>query len=161
MSTCEPGRKAEAPAQVDGEATLHAADDRAHDGFVAGIDAFQTGPGFFALGLFAADDRFAHGVFEAFQEDFDGVAGLHGGLAVLVDAEFLQLDAAFGLQTDVDDGEVLFDPDDLALDDGAFREVAAAHGVVEERFEIVARRVEAHIVSHADLWSRRLGEALG
>jgi hypothetical protein len=34
--------------------------------------------------------------------------------------EFLQRDAAFGLQTDVDDGEILLDGDDGALDDGTF-----------------------------------------
>src|ERR1700744_1133035 len=50
----------------------------------------------------------AQGVFNALQEDFHGIADLDGGLAVFVDAEFLHGDAAFGLQTDVDDGEVLF-----------------------------------------------------
>jgi hypothetical protein len=138
-------------AQVDGEAALDATDDGAEHGFVLGVDAFQTGPGFFALGLFAADDRFAQGVFQAFQEDFDAVADLDGGLAGFVDAEFLLGNAAFGLQTDVDDREVLLDPDNDALDDGAFLEIAAAHGIVQQRFEIVARRVEAHIVSHADV----------
>ena len=144
MSTCEPGRKAEA----DGEAALHAADDGAHHRLVLLVDAFQTGPGFFAAGLVAADDRFAHGVLDALQEDFDGVADLQGRLAAFVDAEFLHGHAAFGLQTDVDDREVLFDADHRALDDGAFHEVTAAHRGVEQRGEIVTRGVQAKIVSH-------------
>src|SRR6185436_4082551 len=56
-------------AEVDGEAALHAADDRAHHGLVALVDRFQAGPGFLAAGLVAADDRFAHGVLDAFEED--------------------------------------------------------------------------------------------
>jgi len=135
-------------AQVDGEAALNAAHDRTHDGFVLFVDAFQTGPGFFATGLVAADHRFAHGVFDALEEDLDGVAHLQGRLAVFADAEFLHRHATFGLQTDVDDGEVLFDADHGALDDGAFHEVTAAHRGVEQRGEIVARGVQALIVSH-------------
>src|ERR1700742_906004 len=44
-------------AQVDGEAALHAPDDRAHYRLVLGVDAFQAGPGLLAAGLVAADDR--------------------------------------------------------------------------------------------------------
>jgi hypothetical protein len=109
----------------------------------------SAGPGFFALGLLAAQHRFAQGVLEALEEDLDRVADLQRGLAVLVDAEFLDQDAAFGLQTDVDNGEVLFDPDDQTLDDGAFGEIAgSAHGGVEEGREIIAAGVEAEIVGH-------------
>ncbi len=138
-------------AQVDGEAALHAADDGAHDRLVLGEDAFQTGPGFFAAGLVAADHRFAQRVLDTLQEHLDGVADLDGGLAVFVDAEFLDRDAALGLQTHVDDREVLFDRRDAALHHRAFGEVLAAHALVEKGREVVARGVHAHVVSHLGL----------
>jgi hypothetical protein len=62
--------------------------------------------------------------------------------------EFLQGDPTLGLQTDVDDREVLFDRHDDALHHLAFHDVTPAEGLVEQRGEIVARGVEAHIVSH-------------
>ena len=71
-----------------------------------------------------------------------------GRLAVVVDAEFLHRDAAFGLQADVDDREVLLDRDDHALDDRAFLEVAAAEAFVEQGREVVAGGVHAEVVSH-------------
>jgi hypothetical protein len=86
-------------------------------------------------------------IFDALQIDLDGVADLDGGLAVRR-AELLQRHAAFGLQTDVDDREVLLDADDLALHHLAFDEVAAAQGFFEQGREIVAGRVHTHIISH-------------
>ena len=41
--------------------------------------------------------------------------------------------------------------DNEALDDRAFVEVAGAHALGEERFEIVARGVHAEIVGHVVL----------
>ena len=52
----------------------------------------------------------------ALEIDLDGVADLEAGVAP-GDAEFLERHPAFGLQADVDDGEVFFDGDDGALDD--------------------------------------------
>ena len=66
--------------------------------------------------------------------------------------EFLERDAALGLQADVDDGEVLLDGDDDALDDGAFRHVVGAEALVEQGREILARRfscLQCHTVSLA------------
>jgi len=149
-------------AQVDGEAALHAADDRAHDRLLLGEHHFQAGPGFFALGLLAAQHGLAQGVLETLEEHLDRVADLQGRLAVLVDAEFLDQDAAFGLQTDVDDGEVLLDANDLAVDDGAFGEVAgAAHRGVEEGREVIAAGVQAQIVSHLGFQSLGCGSRTG
>src|SRR6202008_2731897 len=73
LRTRQEGRSA---AEVDGEAALHAADDGAHDRLVALVDGFQAGPGFLAAGLVAADDRLAHGVLDALEEDLDRVARL-------------------------------------------------------------------------------------
>jgi len=55
--------------------------------------------------------------------------------------EFAQRHAAFGLQTDVDDGDVLFNSDNLALDDGTFLHVVPGEGLFEHRREIFAGRI--------------------
>ena len=47
-------------------------------------------------------------------------------------------DAAFGLQTDIDDGEIVFDRDDRSGDDGAFGGRAAHEALFQHRGEIVA-----------------------
>src|SRR3990167_5498935 len=140
-------------AEVDGEAALHAADDGAHHRFVLLIDAFETRPGLFAAGLVAADDRFAHGVFDALEEDLDGRAHDDRALALVIDAEFLDRDAALGLEAHIDDRKVLFDAHDYALDNLTFHEVTAAHALVEQGGEIVPRGIEAHIVGHIGLSS--------
>src|SRR5690606_3688330 len=54
--------------------------------------------------------------------------------------EFLQRDATFGLEPDVDDGEVLLAADDGALDDAAFDEVVGLAGFIEEGCETPAGR---------------------
>ena len=72
-----------------------------------------------------------------------------GGFTVdLGGAEFLQRHAAFGLQTDVDDREILFDPDNLAVDHLALDEITAAQGLVEQGREVFAGRVHVHVISH-------------
>jgi hypothetical protein len=62
-------------------------DDGAVDRLAFGEDDFQTGPGFFAASLVAADDGFAQGVFDAVQIDFDVVADLRD-VGAFADAEF-------------------------------------------------------------------------
>src|SRR6185437_7085296 len=124
-------------AEVDGEAALHAADDGAHDGLVLLVDGFQASPGPLAAGLVAAEHGLAHGVLDALEEHLDGVAYRDRDLPVLA-GELLQRHAAFGLQADVDDGDVLLDGHDLAVDHLALHEVAPAHGLVEQGGEVVA-----------------------
>ena len=52
--------------------------------------------------------------------------------------EFLERDAAFGLQADIDHDEVVLDRDHAALDDGAFEAGCSAERLVEQRGEVVA-----------------------
>ena len=137
-------------AEVDGEASLHPADDGAHHRLAVGEDDFEASPGFFAAGLLAADHRLAHRVLDALQIDLDVVADLDRAHAVHGGAEFLHLDAAFGLQADVDDGEVLLDAHDFAVDHLALHHVAAGHLFVEERGEVVTRR--GHYVRHIPIF---------
>ena len=54
--------------------------------------------------------------------------------------EFAQRDTSLGLGSDVDDGEILLDSDDGALDDSAFLRAALGEGLFEHFGEIVARR---------------------
>jgi len=102
------GQEGRGAAQIDGKAALDATDDGAVDRLTFGEDDFQSGPGFFAASLVAADDGFTQGVLDAFQVDFDVVADLRDDGA-FADAEFTGRDATFGLQTDVDDDDVLLE----------------------------------------------------
>jgi hypothetical protein len=67
--------------------------------------------------------RFALGVLDPVDEDFDFVADLELGL-LAGRGEFAQRNAAFGLQADVDHRHVVLDRGDGALDDAAFELVA-------------------------------------
>ena len=55
--------------------------------------------------------------------------------------EFLQQDAAFGLQADIDDGEFVGEPDDPSGDDGPVEAGIAAEGFVEKGGEIFAHEM--------------------
>ena len=65
-----------------------------------------------------------------------------------VHAEFLDRDAALGLEAYVDDRKVLLDPDDLALDDIAFRQFVGPQALVQHRGEIVACGVHFMAAGH-------------
>ena len=80
---------------------------------------------------------FAQRVLDALQIDFDFIAHLDvGGDAR--HGEFLQRHAAFGLQADIDHGEVILDGDDLALDDVAFLGRLGHEALFQHGREIVA-----------------------
>ena len=89
--------------------------------------ALELDPALLAARLVAADDRFAERVLDALQIDLDLGADLDGLVAAGA-GEFLEGDAAFGLQTDIDDGDVLLDGDDDAADDGALVGIRTAEG---------------------------------
>src|SRR5207237_7652947 len=73
-------------------------------------------------------------VFDALEEDLDGIADMDFGLGA-PDCEFLQRDTALRFEPDIDQRDVIFDADDAALDDGAFEAVGDAHGFIEQRGE--------------------------
>ena len=127
-------------AQVDGEAALDAAKDDAFDARFLVEFFFQAVPGGFAAGAVAGQHGFAIGVFDAVDIDFDFVTDFDVGLLAR-HGEFAQRHAAFALQTDVDDCQVVFDRGDGALDDAAFKAaVRTTKRFIEHRGEIVARR---------------------
>ena len=110
---------------------------------------FELAPAFLAPRLVARQHRFAERVLDALEIDLDRVADLDVGLPA-GRREFAHRHAAFGLGADVDDGHVLFDTDDLALDDGAFRGRAAlGKGLFEHCGEIFTRGCcsGGHVVS--------------
>src|SRR6476646_2832511 len=105
--------------EIDREAALDLVEDDAVDLFAGLESLLELDPALFAASLVARDDGFTERILDALQINFDDIADLGGGLAARA-REFTKSDAAFGLQTDVDDGDVLFDADDRTLDDGTF-----------------------------------------
>ena len=98
----------------------------------------ELAPAFLAARLVAREHRLAERVLDALEIDLDLVADLD--LAAAAGAgELADRDAAFGLGADVDDGHVLLDRDDRALDDGAFLQIALAERLIEHCGKIFAR----------------------
>ena len=134
------GQEGDGAAEIDGEAALDAAEDHALDAVAGGEFVLELVPGGFAAGAVARQHRFAMRVLDAVDKDFDFVADLELGLLARR-GEFAQRHAAFALQADVDDGHVVLDRGDGAVDDAAFEAfVLAAEAFVEKRREIVAGR---------------------
>ena len=125
--------------EIDGEAALDLVEDDAFDLLVLLEGLLELDPALFAARLVARDDGLAERVLDALEIDLDLVADAGRGIAAVI-GEFLEGDAAFRLQADVDDGHVLFDGDDPALDDRALEGLVVAVGLVEKRGEILARR---------------------
>ena len=117
--------------EIDGEAALDLIEDHAGDLLVLVEALLELHPALLAARLLAAEHRFAEGVLDALEIDLDLVADLQAGLAAGY-GEFLERNAAFGLQTDIDDREILFDCDDRPLDDGALHEFIGFERLVEE-----------------------------
>ena len=138
ISTWRAGQERHGAVEVDGEAALDAAEDDALDARRLGEFGFELVPGGFAAGAVARQHRFAVRILDAVDEHFDFVTDLQVGLLARR-GEFAQRHAAFGLQADVDDGHVVFDAGDGALDDAAFKAVGVAEGLFEKFREIVAR----------------------
>ena len=105
--------------EVDGEAALDLVEDDAFDALALWLTLLEPDPALLAAGLLAREHGFAERVLDALDIDLDLSPTLSVGLPAGA-GEFLQRHAAFGLQADVDDGHVLFDGDDDALDDRAF-----------------------------------------
>ena len=118
MSTWLTGQERHGAAEIDGEAALDAAVDGAVDALLGLERLFQVGPGFLAPRLFARQHDGAVAVLVALDIQLDGVAGLDFRLGA-GRAEFLERDAAFGFQADIDDGVFVGEAEDAAGDDGA------------------------------------------
>ncbi len=124
--------------EVDREAALHLVEDHPFDLLVLLKSLLELDPALLAARLVARDHGFAERVLDTLEIDLDLVADAWRGVAAMV-GEFLERDAPFSLEADVDDGHVFFDRDDLALDDRAFEGFVLAVGLVQKRGEILAR----------------------
>ena len=111
--------------EIDGEAALDLVEDDALDLLVVLEGLLELAPALLAARLVARQHGLAERILDPLEIDLDGVADLDFALAA-GPGEFAQRHAAFGLQADVDDGHVLLDRDDGALDDGAFLQIAVA-----------------------------------
>src|SRR5688572_27693435 len=95
-------REERADADVHGQAALDAFDDATNDHLLLGVGLFDLVPDLHLLGLLARQHDVAFTILGALEQDVDGVAALHGDVAVLVQ-EFVNRDEALRLVADVDD----------------------------------------------------------
>src|SRR6185437_4295341 len=123
--------------EIDGEAALDAAEDHAGDAGLFVEGALELDPAFLAASLVTRQDGFAQRVLDALEIDLDLVAELHADRHA-GHREFLEAHASLGLQTDVDDGEIVLDPDDGAGDDGALLGRLGQEAGFEHGREVVA-----------------------
>ena len=139
------GKEGHGTAKINREAALDAPEDRAINARLGRIGLFQSVPGFFALGLVAADHSLATGILDAVKVDFHLIAhGDVGGAAQI--GKFLQINAAFHLVADVDDGLARLDGDDLALYDRALFGGVDFKAFLQQGFEFFHGCFSAHAV---------------
>src|SRR5882762_4879545 len=126
--------------EIDGEAALDLVEDDAMHLLIVVEGLLELAPAFFAARLVARQHGFAERILDTVEKHLDLVADLE--FAFLAGScEFTQRHAALGLQADVDDGHVLLNRNNDALDDGAFLQIAAGKALVEHRGKIVAGRI--------------------
>jgi hypothetical protein len=138
--------------QIDGKAALDLVEDDAVHLLVVVEGLLELAPALLAARLVARQHGFAERILDAIEEHLDLVADLEITFTA-GSCELAQRHAAFGLQADVDDGHVLFNCNYLALDDGAFLQIAAGKGLIKHRGEIVAGRI-IRSSSRSHLFSR-------
>jgi hypothetical protein len=140
------GQEGHGTAEIDGEATLHAAEDGAFDALFVRHRPFPDGPRRLRGGHLVADHGLAARVLDAAQIDLDLVADFDLGRFARA-CEFLEVDPAFHLVADIDDGLSRLDGDDLALDDRPLVGRVDFEAFVQEGFEFLHGCFSAHAVS--------------
>ncbi len=145
-------------AEVDGEAALDPAEDRALDPLFLLVGLLEAVPRLLAPRLLAAQHRLAAGVLDPVEIDLDDVAdGDLGGLAR--GGEFLEVDPAFHLVADVDDGLSGLDREHGALYDRPLLGGLQLEALVQERLEIIQCCRSWHAVLQFDVSGRAVGSA--
>ena len=125
--------------EIDGEAALDLVENDAFHLFLFLERPLELAPALLAPRLVARNNRLAERVLDPLKINLDLVAD--GELAFAPGPlKFLEGNTAFGLQTEIDDGDILFDRNDEPLDDGAFKGLVLAIALVEKCREILARR---------------------
>ncbi len=126
--------------EIDGKAAFDLIEYMALDRLILFKHRFQRDPTFLAAGLFARQHGLAEGIFHALQVNFDLVTRLQPAV-FRADAEFLQQHAAFDLQADIDDSQILLDADNDTLDDRAFDDIGLGKGFLQEGGKILPARL--------------------
>src|SRR5205085_4358857 len=111
--------------EIDRVATLDLIEDHAGDLFVRLEGLFELDPAFLAARLVARKHRLAQRVLHALEIDLDFVANLQACIASRP-AEFAYRHATLGLQSEVDNGDILLYSDHVPFDDRTFLQVVAA-----------------------------------
>src|SRR6185437_6190878 len=128
--------------EIDREAALDLVEDDALDLLVALERLLELAPALLATRLVARQHRFAERVLDPLEIHLDGVADFEVALPARA-GELADRNATLGLEADVDDGHVLLDGDDGALDHGPFVHVAVVEGLLEHRGKILTRRLSS------------------
>src|SRR5579863_1077282 len=124
--------------EIDREPALDLVEDDALDLLVALEGLFELAPAFLPARLVAREHRLAERVLDPLQIDLDGIADLELARPARP-GKLPQRHPAFGLEADIDDGDILLDADDGPLDDGPFLQIAVTERFVEQRGEILTR----------------------
>ena len=132
-------QKRDGAVEIDCETALDLIEDDPFNLFLFLESFFELDPAFLTPRLVARDDRLAERVLNPLKIDLDLIADDQLAFAA-GPLKFLERDAAFGLQTEIDDGNVFFDRDDTALDDRPLESFVFAIAFVEKRGKILARR---------------------
>ncbi len=127
--------------EIDGEAALDLVGDLADHLLVLLEGDFETDPALFAASLVTRQNRFTERILDALKVNFHRIADLHLAIAS-PGAKLLERHAPLDLQADVDDGKVLLDGDDGALDDGALGHVRSGEALGEQCGEVFTGGIE-------------------
>ena len=133
------GQEGDRAVEIDRKAALDPAEDVAGHALAVVERAFELNPGFLAPGLVARQHSLAVRVLQPFDIDFDLVAGLdfrHRARR----GEFLDRHAAFGLQSDIDHGVIVFDRHNPAGYHLALELIVVFQGCIEQRGEVLTGR---------------------
>src|SRR5215510_2723574 len=133
--------------EIDSEAALDLIEDDALHLLVIVESLFELAPALLAACLVAREHRFAERVLDALEINFHRVADLEVALPAR-SGELPQRDPALGFGADVDDGEILLDPDDRSFDDGPFLQAALGKRFLEQLGEILTRWRDSTGSSH-------------
>src|SRR3546814_6835649 len=129
--------------KIDGETAFDAAEDHAFDALLRFKLLFKHVPCGFAARAVARQHRFALGVFDSVHINFNFVANLDFGL-LAGGGEFAQRDSAFGLEANVDHGDIVFNCGDDALDHAAFEGGIVTERLIEKRDRRSTRLNSSH-----------------
>ena len=133
------GQERHGAVEIDGEPAFDAAEDDAFDAAVLGGHFLEHVPRLFAAGLVTAEDDQAIAVFVAFHVNVDAVARLEVDIAAAT-AEFLESNAAFRLEADVDEDKIVVNADNGTPDHGAFDVLVFLERFIEHRGEVFLQR---------------------